>query len=104
MGKRFITEEEALALLPEGDTIHTFISNGGYTLLGTDWDRAEIEAKLHNAEVIEIAGENARSMQHGLAVYNKTDKYWSDVLFVQTDVEKLDKFDPPGMRDNEACL
>lgn len=94
MQRRFITADEAIALLPEKEYIHTFY-NTPPVLCGADWDKQEIIDKLKAADKIEIAGETARSMDHGLAVYNNDTKMQSEVLFVETDPEKLDAFDNP---------
>ena len=91
--RRYITAEEAADLLPDGDAIHTF--TGGGPLIGTDWDREEVLNKLKTSDKIEIAGETARGLGHGIAVYNDDAKCLSHVLFIETDEEKLNKFDPP---------
>lgn len=91
--KRYITAEEAIGLLPERDGIHVFI-NGPFGLIGTDLDRQEILDKLKSADKIELTGETARNLGHGLAVYNDNAKLQSDILFIETDEEKLNKFDP----------
>ena len=93
--RRFITAEEAEKLLPDDKNIHTFYQVGN-TLLGADWDRTEIIKEFKQRDRIEIAGEEARSMGHGLAVYNRNAKKMSEILFVETDMEKLDIFDPGG--------
>ena len=92
-GKKFLTIEEATALLPDSETIHTFYSTG-ICLVGGDWDRADILQKLEEAK-IELAGDSARSLGHGLAVYKDGAKL-SDVLFIETDKDKIDAFDPQG--------
>lgn len=91
-GKKFLTIEEATALLPDGETIHTFYSTG-MCLVGGDWDRADILQKLVEVDKIELAGDFARSMGHGLAVYKDGAKL-IDVLFIETDKDKIDAFDP----------
>ena len=91
--KRYITAEEAISLLPSGDTIHTFV-DGGIALIGADWEREDVLQKLVESDKIEITGEMARSMGHGLAVYSDTAKYMADILFIETDKGKLDAFDP----------
>ena len=93
MERRFITAKEAVNLLPSGDTIHTFY-NEPFGLIGADWDRTDILQKLIESDKIEITGEMARSMSHGLAVYNDDTEYQSEVLFIETDKVKLDEFDP----------
>lgn len=98
-GKKFLTIEEATALLPAGETIHTFYSVG-MCLVGGDWDRADILQKLVEVDKIELAGDLARSMGHGLAVYKKGAKL-IDVLFIETDKDKIDAFDPLEEQENE---
>lgn len=90
--KKYLTVEQAINLLPKGNEIHTFY--GGVALIGADWEREEVVKKLASSDKIEIAGEMARNMGHGLAVYNNDAKYISDVLFVETDKKKLDALDP----------
>lgn len=92
--RRYITADEAIKLLPEGDTIHTFV-NMPMGLIGADWDRQEVIEKLRGSDKIEITGEQARSLGHGLAAYNESIKYQSDILFIETDEEKLNEFDEP---------
>lgn len=98
-GKKYLNAEEAIALLPESELIHTFYSTG-ICLVGGDWDRAEILQKLTEVDNIEIAGEQARSMGHGLAAYNNGARL-EDVLFIETDKAKLDAFDPIAEMENE---
>lgn len=92
--RRYITANEAIKLLPESDTIHTFV-NMPIGLIGADWDRQEVIKKLRGSDNIEITGEQARSLKHGLAAYNESAKYQSDILFIETDEEKLNEFDEP---------
>jgi hypothetical protein len=92
--RRYITPDEAISLLPDGDEIHTFIDSG--CLIGADWSREEIIDKISSSDVREITGPAARGMGHGLVVYNKSAKYQSDLLFIETDKARLDAFDPAG--------
>lgn len=90
--KRYITPDEAISLLPDGEDVHTFVDNGW--LIGADWSREDIIDKINSADVREITGPAARGMGHGLVVYNKSAKYQSDLLFIETDKTRLDAFDP----------
>ena len=66
-----LTYDEAVALLPDGDTVHTFLQ-AGPTLLGADWDRAKILELLRQADPeIELTGPAAQSMGHGMAAYDE---------------------------------
>lgn len=98
-GKKYLNAEEAIALLPESKLIHTLYSTE-ICLLGGDWDRADILQKLIEVDRIEIAGDLARSMNHGLAAYNNGARL-EDVLFIETDKAKLDAFDPISEMENE---
>ena len=92
MRKRFVTHEEAVALLPDGEYVHTIVNNG-CAMVGADWSREDILKELHSKEVIELTGEHARSMGHGICAYNKDAKWQIDLLFIETDTEKLKAFD-----------
>lgn len=84
----YLSVDEAISVLPEGDTVHTFY-NLHSSLIGADWDKAEIINKMKNVDFIEITGEQAQEIGHGLALYNKDAQWHSDILFIETDMEKL---------------
>lgn len=98
--KRLISYEDAIALLPDKERIHTF-RNGGIALLGADWDRSEIldQIREHGAE---LAGVAAAAMGHGLY---SGDGYGG--VFIEADKAKISAFDakpasesreePPGV-------
>lgn len=90
MSKRILTFAEAVKLLPEGDTIHTFF-NLPNILVGANWSIAEVLNKLGEEGVrIELTGEKARETGHGMCVHpNKDTYYQSDILFIETDPERL---------------
>ena len=90
--KKIITSEEAIELLPEGNEIHTFY-NAPMCLVGADWSREDIIKKLESVDVIELTGEVARSMDHGMCAYNHG-CLQGEVLFIETDMAKLNAFDP----------
>lgn len=91
--KRLLAAEEAISILPDGDEIHTQIQKG-MMFIGADWSREDIIDKIKKSEIREVAGPNARSMGHGLVLYNRNAKYQSDLLFVETDKTRLDALDP----------
>ena len=86
--KIYITTEQAISVLPDGDTVHTFY-NPGYGLVGADWSKEDITDKLRRSDIIELTGPAARGMGHGICAYNKDTKCQSDILFVETDEERL---------------
>lgn len=61
-----LTYDEAVALLPDGDSIHTILGGGG-VMIGADWDRGEILTMLRASPRREVTGPTAQSMGHGLA-------------------------------------
>lgn len=79
-----LTPEEALALLPEGEYVHTFRNPGAGMMIGADWRRDEVEREIRDAERRELAGQVATDMGHGLVVFRKGAKMRSDMLFVAT--------------------
>jgi len=65
-GERVFLEYcEALELLPKGEDIHVFMNPGGI-LIGADWGRDSVLTLLGKAAEIEVAGEMAQRMGHGL--------------------------------------
>ena len=86
--KTYITAEQAISVLPDGDTVHTFY-NSGFGLVGADWSKEDITDKLRRSDIIELAGPAARGMWHGICAYNKDTKCQSDILFVETDEDRL---------------
>lgn len=67
--EQLLTYDEAVALLPDGDRVHTFLDGGA--LVGADWDRAKILDLLATAERREVTGLVAQSYGHGLAAYRE---------------------------------
>lgn len=89
MSRTYITYEQAVSILPDGEYVHTFINNA-IGLIGADWSRTEILEKLRTSDIIELTGEQAKSMGHGMCVYNKDAKWQSQLLFIETNEEKLE--------------
>jgi hypothetical protein len=76
----FLTYDEAVALLPGGERIHTFMQ-AGPVVIGADWDRAKILELLREAgPEIEVTGPSAQSMGHGLAAYRAD----GEPVFIET--------------------
>lgn len=91
--KKFLTYEEAVSLLPNEENIHTF-KQAPFGLMGCDWSKDEIFALLKNSETtIELTGEQARAMKHGMCAYRKDAKYQSDIVFIETDEEKMSAYE-----------
>lgn len=86
--KCYLTKEQAASILPDGDSIHTFY-NPGFGLVGADWSRESLLDKLEKSDILELTGPMAREMGHGMCAYDKTAKTQADILFIETDEEKL---------------
>ena len=89
--RRYLTVEEAISILPDGDSIHTI--RDAAVLIGADWGREAIIEEIQKSERREITGPGARGTGHGLALYPPNAKYNSDILFVETDKKRLDELD-----------
>lgn len=61
-----LTKNEALAILPDKEDIHTFRQGGGNCLIGADWSREEI-LEMIDENQFELTGELATNMGHGMA-------------------------------------
>lgn len=87
--KTYITAEQAISVLPDGDTVHTFYNPVSFGLIGADWGKEDITDKLRRSDIIELTGPGARGMGHGICAYNKDAKYQSDILFIETDEARV---------------
>lgn len=78
--REFLTVEQAVAMLPDDDTIHTFVQ-GGFCLIGADWDKQDVIKLLESAPEsgIELAGSVAAAMGHKIACYRQ-----SGYVFIET--------------------
>lgn len=88
--KRFLSFDEAANLLNDGEQIHTF-RNGGGMLIGADHSRKSLlESMKEHEATLQIGGDACRGMKHGLILEDEV-----GYLFIETNKEKLDLFDPP---------
>lgn len=62
--REYLTFEQAEAMLPDGDDIHTF-RNGSGMLIGADWRREQVIEALRQYKP-ELSGETATRMNHGI--------------------------------------
>jgi hypothetical protein len=98
----YLTKEQAVSMLPDGDTIHTFLSNS-IALIGADWDRIKIIKAIADCKC-EIGGEACKAMNHGLVVHA------GDLpLFVECKKDfDYDAFElrvsNPDMADRNECI
>ena len=86
--KIIMTPAEAESLLQDGNSIHNFISTTTGMLIGCDYDRADAIEAFRKASVIELAGDNARSFKHPIAVWGAR-----GVSFFEADMAKVATFE-----------
>lgn len=66
-GRVFLTNEQAIAMLPDGDYIHTFRQTVSGVILGVNRERGEILAAIAKFKP-ELSGDVAASIGHGLVI------------------------------------
>lgn len=64
-----LTYAQALAMLPPGKEIHTFLNPAGI-LLGANWTRWQVRRALRLYPK-SLAGDQATAMGHGLVIHEK---------------------------------
>jgi len=70
--RQFLTPLEAIALLPDGDEVHTFRNPGAGMLIGADWKRSEVIKALSESgpNEIEIGGDECQRMEHAIVLWD----------------------------------
>lgn len=74
-----LTPEQAEAMLPDGEYVHTFRQARNGMLVGADWSRERLLEAFREHRV-DLSGPTAVSMGHGLIVFDGE----SSTLFVAT--------------------
>ena len=77
----FLTYDEAVAMLPDWNMIHTFTAVG-MTLFGADWSREHILVGLRDGKP-ELTGEKATAIGYRLAFIHE-----GECVFVETRKEE----------------
>ena len=77
--KTYLTLDDAIKLLPEGDEIHTFFNPHGGMLIGADWNRKDIIEAI-KIGCPQLAGEQSKVMKHGLVITRPDGEF----LFIKT--------------------
>jgi hypothetical protein len=62
-----LTFEQAEAMLPDGDTIHTYTNPAPFVLVGADWARAQVLAAIRKYGA-QKAGPVASASGHALCI------------------------------------
>jgi hypothetical protein len=78
--RKSLTYDEAVAMLPDGDTIHTFRNPAWGLLLGADWSREYILNAIEK-HGCELTGGMAAGMNHGIWINDQKD---GGGLFIET--------------------
>lgn len=75
--REHLSEEQAIAMLPDGDEVHTFRGTGP-VIIGCGWPRDELidAIRKHGAE---LAGPGATAMGHGMVLFDE-----DGPLFIET--------------------
>lgn len=86
--RQYLTFEQALSLIPSSEFIHCFTNPAGM-ILGASWARHLLirEMKKAGPRELELAGETAMRLGHGIAFHDKR-----TTLFVETDERELKAF------------
>jgi 2-keto-3-deoxy-galactonokinase len=82
----YLTYEQAVALLPDGEAVHVFMNPGVNILVGADWSRAEVLELLRGYRP-ELSGAQATALGHGLVVLRG-----GEPAFIATDAQALAQF------------
>lgn len=78
-----LTQEQAIAMLADGETVHVFRNVAGF-LIGANWTRAQVIEAIQKSGQCELAGPQAEKSGHGLVVFPPDAEFHSDVFFVAT--------------------
>ena len=92
--KKLLTPEQAKEILALDNygMVHTFL-NGSGMLIGADYSKKSIYKNIDDAERLEVTGESSQRIYHGLAIIPKDAKLQGDILFVETNMKLLKKYD-----------
>ena len=95
-GAIILNKNEAIKIINfrKDGMVHTFLNNPAFGLVGGDHSKESILEDIKKAKQLQLAGEQAQAMKHALAIIPHLPCLQSDVLFVETikeEVEKLNK-------------
>ena len=76
----FLTKEQAISMLPDGDSVHTIVQCG-FGLIGADWSKEKMLSTIDKHR-FELSGKITTSMGHGMTFRNGT-----GYVFVETKKE-----------------
>lgn len=64
-----LTADDAIAMLPDGDYVHTFLGS-----VGADWSREEAIDSLRKSKHIGLSGAIMTAMDHGVCFWRGSDE------------------------------
>ena len=67
--KVFLSPEQAIEMMADGKEVHTFRNPNGI-LIGADWPRDTLIEKFRREDNIELSGDLATKMNHGICVWD----------------------------------
>jgi hypothetical protein len=89
MSKLILTKEQAVELIGDRESIHTLVNPSPSILIGCDYSRKEIMEAIEQSHLIEVAGESAKSMGHGIVIWTSESNY----MFVEVDAQQLNEIE-----------
>ena len=106
--KTFLTLDQAIPLLPEGNEIHTLRNPAAGILIGADWTRARILEVLAAAPFIEVTGPRAQETGHGLFVEDEHGALYIQAAEYKTAIQRPPSAIPDNIKElaadlHEAC-
>ncbi len=81
-----LTVDDAIAMLPEGEDVHTFRQGGIGIMLGADWEREHLISAIRTTDRRVLTGEVATGMGHGMAIWSNG---WLFVATRATDQQEV---------------
>jgi hypothetical protein len=63
-----VSVEDAIAMLPEGEYVHTFRNPAAGMMIGCDWKRDAIIKAITESDHRQLTGPAATAMKHGLVI------------------------------------
>lgn len=84
--KKLLTYEQAIAMLPDGESIHT-LRNFYSGLIESDWDREKLLDAIKTGQP-QIGGYMSRKIGHGLVIFTGEEQ-----LFIETKKNAPEEFE-----------
>ena len=96
-GRVFLTVEQAMAALVEGEYVHAF-RQGGFALIGADWEREKVREHMEEHRP-ELMGPTAAALKHGIGCIDAH----GPVAF-ETDPDRLAELEATARTPHESAV